>query len=81
MNDSRALMERGMSGEMIERVRGDTTNHPRGRMTGRIAVISHVSGRRHWTLQQKPGMLPDAPGSDGCGWTTIDWHEVSSDQL
>lgn len=70
-----------MSGEIIEGSDGDTTSDMSGRMTGRISVISRVSGRRHWTLEQKLGMLRDAFGSGGCVRTSMERHEVSSGQL
>ena len=70
-----------MLGEIIEGSEGDATSHMSSRTTGRISVISRVSGRRRWTLEQKLGMLRDAFGSGGCVRTAIEHHEVSSGQL
>ena len=70
-----------MLGEIVVGSEGDTTSHMSGRMTGRIAVIARVSGRRRWTVEQKLGMLRDAFGSGGCVSTAMDRHEVSSGQL
>ena len=38
-----------MSEEVVEGASGHTT----GRMGGRIEVVARVSGRRHWTVEQK----------------------------
>ncbi|MEO7327903.1 MAG: transposase [Minicystis sp.] len=85
MADLPLLMERGMSGEIIEGSEGDTsghmTGHMTGRMTGRMIVIARVSGRRRWTVEQKLLMLRDAFGSGGCVSTAMERHEVSSGQL
>jgi transposase len=81
MADLPALMERVMSGEIIEGSEGDMTSHMSGRMTGRIAVIARVSGRRRWTVEQKLLMLRDAFGSGGCVSTAMERHDVSSGQL
>ena len=70
-----------MLGDSIEGSEGDVTSHMSSRMTGRIAVIARVSGRRRWTVEQKLGMLRDAFGSEGCVSTAMDRHEVSSGQL
>lgn len=50
-------------------------------MTSRIEVIGRVSGRRHWTIEQKLGMLRDAFGPDGRVRAAMERHEVSSGQL
>jgi transposase len=81
MADLPALMERGMSGEIIEGSEGDTTSHMSGHMTGRMTVIGRVSGRRRWTVEQKLLMLRDAFGSGGCVSMAMERHEVSSGQL
>ena len=70
-----------MLGEIFEGSEGDATSHMSSHMTGRISVIARVSGRRHWTLEQKLGMLRDAFGSGGGVRTAIERHEVSSGQL
>lgn len=81
MADLPALMECGMSGEIIEGSEGDTTSHMSGHMTGRMTVIGRVSGRRRWTVEQKLLMLRDAFGSGGCVSMAMERHEVSSGQL
>ncbi len=50
-------------------------------MTSRIEVIGRISGRRHWTVEQKLAMLRDAFGSDGRVRAAMERHEVSSGQL
>lgn len=50
-------------------------------MTTRIEVIGRVSGRRHWTVEQKLAMLRDAFGPDGRVRAAMERHEVSSGQL
>jgi transposase len=36
------------------------TGQTSGRMSSRIEVIGRISGRRHWTVEQKLAMLRDA---------------------
>jgi transposase len=50
-------------------------------MTSRIEVIGRISGRRHWTVEQKLEMLRDAFGPDGRVRAAMERHEVSSGQL
>ena len=50
-------------------------------MTSRIEVIGRISGRRHWTVEQKLAMLRDAFGPDGRVRAAMERHEVSSGQL
>ena len=50
-------------------------------MTSRIEVIGRISGRRHWTVEQKLEMLRDAFGPDGRVRSAMERHEVSSGQL
>jgi transposase len=50
-------------------------------MTSRIEVIGRISGRRHWTVEQKLAMPRDAFGSDGRVRAAMERHEVSSGQL
>jgi transposase len=47
-------------------------------MSTRIEVISRVSGRRHWTVEQKLAVLRDAFGPDGCVRTACERHDVGS---
>ena len=50
-------------------------------MSGRIEVIARVSGRRHWTVEQKLMILRDAFGPNGSVRDTVERHEVESGQL
>jgi len=52
-----------------------------GRMTGRIEVVSRVSGRRKWTVEQKLAILRDAFGAAGSVRGAIERHEISSGLL
>jgi len=66
----------------VSDLRGEEgTGHTGGRMTSRIEVIGRISGRRHWTVEQKLAMLRDAFGPDGRVRSAIERHEVSSGQL
>lgn len=51
------------------------------RMSGRIEVVARVSGRRHWTVEQKLAILRDAFGPNGSVRDTVERHEVGSGQL
>jgi transposase len=50
-------------------------------MSGRIEVVARVSGRRHWTVEQKLLILRDAFGPNGSVRDTVERHEVGSGQL
>jgi transposase len=54
------------------------SSHTSGRMSARIEVISHVSGRRRWTVEQKLLILRDAFGPDGSVRSACERHEVGS---
>jgi transposase len=45
-------------------------------MSSRIEVIGRVSGRRHWTVEQKLAILRDAFGPEGSVRAAIERHEV-----
>jgi transposase len=66
-----------VSDEVVEGTSGHTT----GRMSGRIEVVARVSGRRHWTVEQKLSILRDAFGPNGSVRDTVERHEVGSGQL
>ena len=66
-----------MSDEVVDGSSGHTT----GRMSGRIEVVARVSGRRHWTVEQKLSILRDAFGPNGSVRDTVERHEVGSGQL
>ncbi len=50
-------------------------------MTSRIEVVSRVSGRRRWTVEQKLAVLRDAFGPQGCVRTAIERHDVGSGSI
>ncbi|WP_272799492.1 transposase [Sphingobium sp. AntQ-1] len=50
-------------------------------MSSRIEVVSRVSGRRRWTVDQKVAVLRDAFGSDGCVRTACERHDVGSGSI
>jgi len=50
-------------------------------MTGRIEVVSRVSGRRRWSAEQKLAILHDAFGPDGSLRRARERHDVSAAQL
>ncbi len=43
-----------------------------------MEVIGRISGRRHWTVEQKLAVLRDAFGPDGCVRSACERHEVGS---
>ncbi|MCP1472370.1 transposase [Sphingobium sp. OAS761] len=50
-------------------------------MSSRIEVVSRVSGRRRWTVDQKLAVLRDAFGPEGCVRTACERHEVGSGSI
>ncbi|BBD02212.1 transposase [Sphingobium sp. YG1] len=50
-------------------------------MSSRIEVVSRVSGRRRWTVDQKLAVLRDAFGPDGCIRTAVERHDVGSGSI
>ncbi len=50
-------------------------------MSSRIEVVSRVSGRRRWTVEQKLAALRDAFGPDGCVRTACERHDVGSGSI
>ncbi len=50
-------------------------------MSSRIDVVSRVSGRRRWTVEQKLAVLRDAFGPDGCVRTACERHDVGSGSI
>ena len=47
-------------------------------MRTRIEIVGRVSGRRHWTVEQKLAILRDAFGPDGSVRAAMERHEVGS---
>ena len=50
-------------------------------MSSRIEIVSRVSGRRRWTVEQKLVALRDAFGPEGCVRTACERHEVGSGSI
>jgi transposase len=50
-------------------------------MSSRIEVVSRVSGRRRWTVEQKLAVLRDAFGPDGCVRAACEHHDVGSGSI
>lgn len=63
-----------MSDEIVE----VASSHTSGRMSARIEVVGHVSGRRRWTVEQKLLILRDAFGSVGSVRSACERYEVGS---
>lgn len=57
------------------------SSHTRGHMTSRIEVVSRVSGRRRWTVEQKLAILRDAFGAEGSVRDACERHEIGSGQI
>ena len=70
-----------MSDEIEDSASGAATTHMSGRMSSRIEVVSRVSGRRRWTVEQKLAALRDAFGPEGCVRTACERHEVGSGSI
>ena len=70
-----------MSDEIEDSASGAATTHMSGRMSSRIDVVSRVSGRRRWTVEQKLAALRDAFGPEGCVRTACERHEVGSGSI
>jgi len=66
-----------MSGE-IGSVGEGVSSHTSGRMSSRIEIVGRVSGRRHWTVEQKLAILRDAFGPEGSVRAATERHEVGS---
>ena len=50
-------------------------------MSSRIEVVSRVSGRRRWTVEQKLSVLRDAFGPEGCVRAACERHDVGSGSI
>lgn len=66
---------------MDQEVGADVSGHTSSCMSGRIEVITRVSGRRFWSVEQKLSMLRDAFGPGGSVRSAMDRHEVTSGLL
>lgn len=70
-----------MSDEIEDSASGCASSHTSNRMSSRIEVVSRVSGRRRWTVEQKLAVLRDAFGPDGCVRTACERHDVGSGSI
>ncbi len=70
-----------MSDEIEDSGSGAATTHTSGRMSSRIEIVSRVSGRRRWTVEQKLAVLRDAFGPEGCVRTACERHDVGSGSI
>lgn len=70
-----------MSEENINSASDGATTHTSGRMSSRIEIVSRVSGRRRWTVEQKLAALRDAFGAEGCVRTACERHDVGSGSI
>ena len=70
-----------MADEIEDSASGAGTTHTSGRMSSRIEIVSRVSGRRRWTVEQKLAALRDAFGPEGCVRTACERHEVGSGSI
>ena len=70
-----------MADEIEDSASGAGTTHTSGRMSSRIEIVSRVSGRRRWTVEQKLAALRDAFGPEGCVRTACERHDVGSGSI
>ena len=64
---------------MTDILEGDVASgHTSSRMTTRIEVVSRLSGRRRWTVEQKLGILRDAFGPGGSVRAAMERHDIGS---
>ena len=70
-----------MSDEIEDSASERATTHTSNRMSSRIEVVSRVSGRRRWTVEQKLAVLRDAFGPEGCIRTAVERHDVGSGSI
>ena len=70
-----------MSDEIEDTASERASSHTSNRMSSRIEVVSRVSGRRRWTVEQKLAVLRDAFGPEGCVRTACERHDVGSGSI
>ena len=70
-----------MSDEIEDSASGAASTHTSGRMSSRVEIVSRVSGRRRWTVEQKLAVLRDAFGPEGCVRTACERHDVGSGSI
>ncbi len=66
---------------MVSQSDADTSSHATGHTRSskaRVQIAGRVSGRRNWTVDEKPAIIGEAftPGSSVA--STIERHEISS---
>lgn len=67
---------------MADDIGGDgASSHTSSRMSSPIEVVSRVSGRRRWTVEQKLSILRDAFGAGGSVRAAVERHDVGSGAL
>ena len=70
-----------MSDGIEDSASGAATTHTSGRMSTRIEIVSRMSGRRRWTVEQKLAVLRDAFGPEGCVRAACERHDVGSGSI
>ena len=70
-----------MADEIEDSASGAATTHTSGLMSSRIEIVSRVSGRRRWTVEQKLAVLRDAFGPEGCVRAACERHDVGSGSI
>lgn len=70
-----------MADEIEDSASGAGTTHTSGRMSSRIEIVSRVSGRRRWTVEQKLVVLRDAFGPEGSVRAACERHDVGSGSI
>ena len=70
-----------MSDEIEDSASERAINHTSNRMSSRIEVVSRVSGRRRWTVEQKLAVLRDAFGPEGSVRAACERHDVGSGSI
>jgi transposase len=70
-----------VSDEITDSASEEASAHTSSRTSARIQIVSRVSGRRRWTVDQKLAVLRDAFGPDGCVRVAVERHEVGSGSI
>lgn len=66
---------------MSDEIEDSASERASSHMSSRIEVVSRVSGRRRWTVEQKLSVLRDAFGPEGCVRTACERHDVGSGSI
>jgi transposase len=70
-----------VSDEITDSASEEASAHTSSRTSARLQIVSRVSGRRRWTVDQKLAVLRDAFGPDGCARVAVERHEVGSGSI